>query len=1083
MRPSPRLNLRNWLLSLLFLHVTICVGCSSGSSTTSSEPVTNATPVSSVVGSGVVRYEKPMGSSSDLTPYPNPVFRASAAYDHNRLNQLAGSNNSSSPNSMRITAGGEKSSIWSLALDKSRYTYEMAEDFKLDFPYDVPGRDNPVSIPHFVAADLNGAFIIMANAPNRQSLRLELKSSNDSTDAAKADDDNDSKGRKKPRGKPTPKSKQNEANAKAVRRFEIVEKPLDNISVYDLRTGKVAGTLDWKVPAWCDSALSPNGKYFVGPFHVLHRQFSTPTDDAAVKELEEYYQAIYVWELNKAEYTFRLPMADTVRWYGFIGTQEIAVYIGKSDGDQLQFWNVTTGKMRTAIDLPFRGWGPLDPNYPNIHQPPTFDSIVGVSPRGKYLAVLGRDKLLMVSSQTATVEGEVQLEHQTNEIGSVHFSDDASSIAVCYPLPIAQSVRSGVVLIDAITGVKKAETILHGAQHGAIVWHSDFEFVVSDFSRTKTSYVPVRGTAIQSVTNLLPIRMCDAGKLLSVPLAKNGHSLGKLEVSDRSLLDTSLPQDLATIELKGAGRTVSLDRSSVQYLGVEPCKTWSPITIGEQAVWKFDRFKGEPANASTGNNAVGMFVDQRLHRDGVHMARTQFIQVDTQAGTPLGPPINLRKWVPPYDELASLPCSMSPDGSQLVVVDPHELSSIKVIGPMGEPLFRCRLLDVPIQWLSFLADGTLLALGDAQLLQVSLARDSAKALYMKAGYRAPVLLLADLKTAVVSRGQILEVFDATTGQVVGTLGTEAKEPLFDLCVSPDGKQLAALYSDATKPKQKDEMRPATLAVWDLETGQAVIESMNFLNLRCLSWLSSEHVCVCSQEEATVFDLKLKALTLTYIFNPSEALVRAGGHLWWTRTSSPPEENKDYRFWESLSTPARRSLNPGFFRPDRKIVELRKTPIALEIKVEDYSLPSNYGSHIVQKLEQLGFKMGANGLTLRITARIGPSGDHLDKEITGPGKEVPLPMVYFKWEVLDQRQRAFFDWQTEGRFLYKQSQFYKKSDEFSDKYVFNTSSPRREIVQEIIDNGIGLTDLPDSFPKFAIESDEGFTVAPQRLTWR
>ena len=69
------------------------------------------------------------------------------------------------------------------------------------------------------------------------------------------------------------------------------------------------------------------------------------------------------------------------------------------------------------------------------------------------------------------------------------------------------------------------------------------------------------------------------------------------------------------------------------------------------------------------------------------------------------------------------------------------------------------------------------------------------------------------------------------------------------------------------------------------------------------------------------------------------------------------------------------------------------------------------------------------------------------------------------------------------FLYKQSQFYKKSDEYSDKYVFNTSSPRREIVQEIIDNGIGLTDLPDSFPKFAIESDEGFTVAPQRLTWR
>ncbi len=212
MRPSTRLKLHNWLLSLLILPISTLLGCSSGSSTTSSEPVTNTTSASGVVGSGVVRYEKPMGSSSDLTPYPNPVFQASTAYDHNRLNQLAGSNNSSSPNSMRITTGGEKSTVWSLALDKSRYTYEMAKDFKLDFPYDVPGRDNPVSIPHFVAADLNGAFITMANAPNRQSLRLELKSSNDSTDAAKVDDDNDPKGRKKPRSKPTPKSKQNEAN-------------------------------------------------------------------------------------------------------------------------------------------------------------------------------------------------------------------------------------------------------------------------------------------------------------------------------------------------------------------------------------------------------------------------------------------------------------------------------------------------------------------------------------------------------------------------------------------------------------------------------------------------------------------------------------------------------------------------------------------------------------------------------------------------------------------------------------------------------------------------------------------------------
>ena len=196
----------------------------------------------------------------------------------------------------------------------------------------------------------------------------------------------------------------------------------------------------------------------------------------------------------------------------------------------------------------------------------------------------------------------------------------------------------------------------------------------------------------------------------------------------------------------------------------------------------------------------------------------------------------------------------SPDGSHLVSASRDRMIKVWDMAT-GREAFTLKGHTGEVRDMAFSPDGLYLASasadGTVRLWDPSSGQDPATLKGPAGNVRAAAFTPNGLRIATVSADKTVKVWDAQTGGVICTLQHGASGPS-GMHFSPDGKHLASYFSGGYRSIKDRTYLPATVKVWDAQTGQEVFASKGFTSMAMAVCLSPD-----GQRMACAVDKKVR----------------------------------------------------------------------------------------------------------------------------------------------------------------------------------------------------------------------------------
>jgi len=958
-------------------------------------------------------------------------------------------------------------------------TEPLAADLKFEF---VPGKGSTEP----VLADLNGPFALVPAAYTSQPFN--------SVEVGKE-----------------------KVNGRTEILYKIEETPQSPVPVIDLRTGQRAGEFDWRVPFWAAPALSPDGKFLIGPYYVPHSNHR----GHLYKEYDkEQLNLLYLWTRDSSGLPRTLELPGIPSWYGFAGHETILILV-ETPARQLQIWDASSGTQRSAIDLP-NAWRETS-QYPDDRwksQRPWRDPLAAVSPGGRFVAVAGGTSIAMISIAEEKVLGMLDVElrgREEDDFKGLSFSARGDRLLVAHRPEHKDFDWTRILLVDAADG-RLLKTWDHKGRaygplfldhegtsciHGGMTVTFNAPAWLVDFDRQRDGIL----LDAQRV-----VRWPAAGPALVIRAIPGQRQQTLLAVSH-----DDFQAELAVLTGDPVPN-IEFDPEPDNVVQPAPPETWQPLPeIAAFADGKYDIVPGPPWLTSCSDETLAV-LDERP----IQVGREQNIyhysivasvrRVDRATGAPLGPPVVLREW---RESSKTRPAKrmmvfgMSPDAERFVTRDPLAFDRVELWTSDGQPLFSFApsATGDDVEWAGFSDNETLLVAGGGGLSAWKVGPGSCQCLYRTSGgsYTIPCLLTPGRKLLFVSRNHSVDVLDAATGKCLNRLGIKTDgHRVCDVAVSPDGRSAAILYvpfGAAERVLQhpvygsKDGANAfsAVVALWDMQTGSVQQAQCGCDTIAFLTWIGNEHLCVGSKE-SVVFDMRSRAMALR-IPNGVDGSVylnkSCDGRIWRYRGAKMLTSDESLRDWSeeraddsrlvpiwlaTTLTGEKTAAELPFFADDRDYVSLIETPIVLALDLADARSAEKNGQQILSELQARGFKIGPAGSVLSIRPHISSSQSTLQAH----GKATPVPSVEYVWEIRDPQGQKVWSDTTVGNFDFQHSKYIQRGGT-STEYDFGRKGLQQAVVQEILANGAGLEKIPE-IPQRVLSSGGELIPFPQTLNW-
>ncbi|MCO6456220.1 MAG: hypothetical protein J5I93_13045, partial [Pirellulaceae bacterium] len=957
---------------------------------------------------------------------------------------------------------------------------QFAPDLRIEF---WPLKNDPI------LADGNGPFALVPSVYQGQPFRAEKREVDDGT------------------GKRT--------------EYALIETPQAAVPVIDLRTGERAGEFDWRVPFWSSPALSPDGRYLLGPFHVPVRKFSRAVQETYAEPLA----ALYLWVRDSSDPPRQLKMPGAVSWFGFAGS-DTAVVLVETPERQLQLWDVATGTQRSAVKLPMDWRSTSDEADDRFPMQRTWrDPLGAVSPGGRYVAVAGGKSIAMVSIEEARILGTQALElrgQDEEDLLGLSFSDAGDKLLVAHVPPHDDRLWTRILVFDAASG-RRLQSLDHPGRaygpavldqagttciHGGNVGIYRGSAWLIDFERQRAGIL----RSLQQV-----VRWPAAGPALVIQ-ATPGESQQTLLAMDRAAFQHQLAEvrgdPIPDIEFAAEPQIV---------VRITPPAQWRPIPpITAMAPGNHDVLPGPPWLTSCSDQYLSVLDENPVEVDserGVKRFQVKVAvrQIDRASGVPVRPPVILREWTEESKGWLGNKVrvfGMSPDGQRFVTRHPHAPDRVELWTMLGEPLFSFSPFQsaTEVEWAEFAGEDVLLIAGGGEITAWRVGNKSCHSLYAtsEGGYMLPYRLTPDRKLLLASRGHSVDFLDVQTGECLNRAGVNTgRKRICDLALSPDTQSLAAMYAPPAAAEQllRDQRVsatgnaaiPVTIAVWNLGTGDALHFNSLGNVFAFIAWIGNEHLCLASRD-SQVIDLRLRLATLLYE-NGSDQYVGAklgkssDGRIWrffdrkllvnednlkdWASLESPDDYPRRVLIWRAPTlTGERTDEERPFFADDREAINLVDSPFQIALDLGDERRARLKGKRILEELQGRGFAIGPGGCVFSIQPRVTSAGDNV---LVG-GKPAAVPQVEYSWKIQDPQGRTVWTASSVGRFSFTQSKYVTSSGGGMVTYDFGRTPMREAVVQEILAKGDGLEVVPE-VPRQLLYSGKDYLTFPARLPWR
>jgi hypothetical protein len=296
--------------------------------------------------------------------------------------------------------------------------------------------------------------------------------------------------------------------------------------------------------------------------------------------------------------------------------------------------------------------------------------------------------------------------------------------------------------------------------------------------------------------------------------------------------------------------------------------------------------------------------------------------------------------------------------------------------------------------------------------------------------------------------------------------------------------------------QQQEIK-GTIAVWNLETGLPVQTIATCVGFGFLAWAGPDHLCLCNKAATQVFDVPRGVHAFSYQGNIGGPRRNFGlartpdGRIWRfdpetirrNEAAAGRGEPGDVQLWKATTaTGPRTEQEAPFFAEDRTIVDLKRTPLRLDIDAGKTEWSQAHGEKILAELQRRGYTIGPAGFVLRVQPRIIPTTETLTY---GPGKSVSVPRVEYVWQLLDAQDESGWLGRNSGHFLEENSKYHKgrqtSGTTVEDLYDFGRQTAEEAIVREILERGVGFV-VPNELPAQLLRAGGKYVEFPRELPW-
>lgn len=888
------------------------------------------------------------------------------------------------------------------------------------------------------------------------------------------------------RGWKPPKNKLKEPNGT----FVSIEKPQKPIPVLDLRTGESVGEFDWRAPVFRNPALSPDGKYLVGPYP--NPVVASQTDKPNEEELEQRH-SFYVWERDSKKAPKKLAMPGLVACMRFISPTTIAILV-EQPKRQLQLWNVADAKKIETVDLPLGPPTPSKDVFPYMYTDtdrtdllvnfPRAMEMMAISPGGRYAAVAGVDGVSLVSLTDHKILGTLELKNPAlvyEDYLGMTFMPEGDELA------LAVRTREGKTRFLACRvadGTIRRQHVIGGQARGPLWVNPDRQsFVLTDFpggtqwthpkppapllfdlDKPDAERFMYRWTTPEHMAPVI-LRMPEEGPVLIIQEPGYMHTMD-LTVStvmavDRDSFRQDIDKKIAINEQGLPKRPIPVepDRSMVQISDAQPPAEWASMPpVMPAKPFATETMGRVPWPQAWSEKGALSLMSSRLSTEGFRTVYFEEVQGRLQT---FDDPIAEEKkvllpWAVRPENLGwtlhgngGLPVGLQADGARIVTTDPQHPGRVRILDRGAEGKVTSFSIQKenpqPVVWTDFDGSNRVLAISGGELSCWDVSDAGVRGVFaLRGGYTSPAIFSGDRSVLAVSRGGSLDLIDVATGKVMNRCGVGAPGVVIDAALSPDGKQLAVLLATVDGPlsvrvkrgEVTKECKGLQLALWDLSTGKAEIAEVPLAGMALLSWITPEHLGVVSYA-TTIYDLKLRRASVTCNYTTSNSYPQSGfpinvspdGRIWVSLPQSEAQPDAFTHQWQAsmLSRPLSEELRP-YFAADRVLYDLRNTPIQIRIDLGDKTLGTTHGQALASSLQKLGCQIGGGGMTFDITATVRGTGEF----ITFEKAAVEVPIVAIEIQLLSPKGELVWSGGWGGSFPGERSKYMTKKIDYETR---------------------------------------------------
>jgi len=507
----------------------------------------------------------------------------------------------------------------------------------------------------------------------------------------------------------------------------------------------------------------------------------------------------------------------------------------------------------------------------------------------------------------------------------------------------------------------------------------------------------------------------------------------------------------------------------------DPPQRWATMNLIESTVGKPGELASFPPNLSFSNSSFGVSINYQFE--------FFFVRWDMKANQLLGEPVEFAKLRVDYRNSAlrlpgAIPISISHDGNLVAVADPKsDFEEVMVFGKDDQLLFKFKpYQQEAVQWVGFDSSGQLLTVGDGKLSGWS-ADDGTSLFHVDGGYRGPVFQLFENEILVVSAGNYCDFVNAKTGKCVNRVVSMPEELIVDVLVDYQRKYLYTLGIDPNATPESTQLRSFTLVICELASGKVRKMSFEESDGRVISdkkknlpprlgILGSEYIAILDGRYGyfvgNSFDgVQTDSFRPNFSFGPGKLLLISKNRANSRRRHGEPPVKRSKDFIEcprKLWGPVLKLNQPRAFRS-------RDLPVAVRVNGLSDKQRESAALAIARQLEEQGFQIGKDGLTLELDAKVSRDGIRLGRskptvrERPKNVMTVELPRVDYSWRLTDSFGFELTTSKSTAGFLARRSKYFSKKksapvDGF-DVYEFETENSFSDVLNEIVETESGL----------------------------